>query len=105
MLRLVRRGLLNIAREQAAVTEVWRSAVDDMLALGYGLRREVEADAQAFEAVMRLGFDPDSAMRWLARLADQSLVFKVHRPWELDRMHEVYDTICSHSRCLQRPAA
>jgi hypothetical protein len=42
-------------------------------------------------------------MRWLAQLADQSLVFKVCRPWDLDRMHEVYDTVCAHSRRLQRP--
>jgi hypothetical protein len=39
-------------------------------------------------------------MRWLAQLADQSLVFKVSRPWDLDRMREVYDTICDHSRSL-----
>jgi hypothetical protein len=44
-------------------------------------------------------------MHWLAQLADQSLVFRVCRPWDLDRMHEVYDTICTHSRCLQRPDA
>ena len=42
-------------------------------------------------------------MRWLAQLADQSLVFKVVRPWDLDRLHEVYDTICAHSRSLPRP--
>ena len=35
---------------------------------------------------------------WLARLADQSLVFRVRRPWNLDRQHEVYEAICSHSR-------
>jgi hypothetical protein len=44
-------------------------------------------------------------MRWLAQLADQSLVFRVRRPWSLDRMHEVYDTICTHSRSLQGPDA
>jgi hypothetical protein len=44
-------------------------------------------------------------MRWLAQLADQSLVFKVRRPWALDRMHEVYDTVCAHSRSLQRPGS
>jgi hypothetical protein len=39
-------------------------------------------------------------MRWLAQLADQSLVFKIQRPWNMDRMHEVYESICAHSRGL-----
>jgi len=66
--RLVRQGLVNIARQQNAVSEVWRSAVDDMLALGYGRSREFKADDQAFAAVLELGFDPDSVLRWLVRL-------------------------------------
>lgn len=66
--RLVRQGLINIARRQDAVSEVWRSAVDDMLALGYGRNREFRADDQAFAAVLKLGFDPDSVLRWLVRL-------------------------------------
>lgn len=37
-------------------------------------------------------------LRWLAQLADQSLVFRVSRPWNLERMHEVYEAICAHSR-------
>ncbi len=39
-------------------------------------------------------------LRWLAQLADQSLVFRVHRPWNLDRQQEVYDAICAHSCSL-----
>jgi hypothetical protein len=39
-------------------------------------------------------------LRWLAQLADQSLVFRVRRPWNLDRQQEVYDAICTHSRSL-----
>jgi hypothetical protein len=41
-------------------------------------------------------------LRWLAGLADQSLVFRVSRPWDLARMHEVYEGICTHSRGLGR---
>lgn len=67
-LRLVRQGLINIARRQDAVSEVWRTAVDDMLALGYGRKREFSADDQAFDAILALGFDPDSVLRWLVRL-------------------------------------
>lgn len=67
-LRLVRQGLVNIARQQDAVSEVWRSAVDDMLALGYGRNREFKADEAAFAAVLELGFDPESVLRWLVRL-------------------------------------
>ncbi len=66
--RLVRQGLINISRRQDAVSEVWRTAVDDMLALGYGRKREFSADDQAFQAILALGFDPESALRWLVRL-------------------------------------
>jgi hypothetical protein len=37
-------------------------------------------------------------LRWLAQLADQSLVFRVRRPWNLERQQEVYDAICTHSQ-------
>ena len=67
-LRLVRCGLLNIAREQAAVTDVWRSTVNDTLALGYGRRRETEADQGAFDTILKLDYDPHSVRRWLWRI-------------------------------------
>ena len=46
-IRLVRQGLLNLARTEESVGDVWRASVEDMLSLGY---------------------DPSSALRWLARL-------------------------------------
>jgi hypothetical protein len=42
----------------------------------------------------------EQRMNWLARLADQSPVFRVSRPWNLERMPEVYEAICAHSRNL-----
>lgn len=39
-------------------------------------------------------------MRWLAQLADQSLVFRVRRPWDLAKMPAVYKTISSHAEGL-----
>ena len=39
-------------------------------------------------------------LKWLAQLADQSLVFQVRRPWNLERMPEVYEAICAHSRSV-----
>jgi len=44
-------------------------------------------------------------MRWLAGLADQSRVFRVQRPWNLERMQEVYEAICAHSRSLAGAAS
>ena len=38
--------------------------------------------------------------RWVAGLAGQCPTFRVRRPWNLDRMHEVYGAICAHSRQL-----
>ena len=43
-------------------------------------------------------------LRWLAQLADQSLVFRVKRPWNMDRMHEVSEAICAHSRGIGKVA-
>jgi hypothetical protein len=43
----------------------------------------------------------EQRLRWLASLADQALVFRVRRPWNLERMHEVYEAICAHSRSLE----
>jgi hypothetical protein len=37
-------------------------------------------------------------MRWLASLADQVRVFRVCRPWSIERMGEVYDATCAHAR-------
>ena len=42
-------------------------------------------------------------LHWLAQLASEALVFKVERPWNLDRMPEVYEAICAHSRGLISP--
>ena len=50
-------------------------------------------------------FLKEQRMRWLAQLADQSRVFRVQRPWNLDRMHEVYEAICAHSRSLGEEGA
>jgi hypothetical protein len=49
-------------------------------------------------------FLQEQRMRWLAGLADQSQVFRVQRPWKLDRMQEVYEAICAHSRSLAEAA-
>lgn len=42
----------------------------------------------------------EQRLQWLARLAHQSLVFRVSLPWNMTRMDEVYETICAHSRAL-----
>jgi len=45
-------------------------------------------------------FLQEQRMRWLAQLADRSLVFRVSRPRNLARLHEVYEIVCGHSRQL-----
>lgn len=42
----------------------------------------------------------EQRLHCLASLADQSMVFQVRRPWNLERMPEVYEAICRHSRSL-----
>ena len=47
-------------------------------------------------------FLQEQRLRWLAQLASQSLVFRVSRPRDLARMHEVYELVCEHSRQLRK---
>ena len=43
----------------------------------------------------------EQRLQWLAQLANKSLVFRVSRPWNLKRMHDVYETVREHCRQLQ----
>ena len=45
-------------------------------------------------------FLQEQRLRWLAQLADRSMVYRVRRPWNLARLHEVYEAVCRHSRQL-----
>jgi hypothetical protein len=47
-------------------------------------------------------FLQEQRLSWLGQLADQAAVFRVRRPWNLERMPEVYGAICAHSRELVR---
>lgn len=42
----------------------------------------------------------EQRLRWLAILADQSLIFTVRRPWDLNRQREVYEAICVNARSM-----
>jgi predicted Zn-dependent protease len=67
--RLVRQGFHNVARcGEATGNEAWARAALDMVKLGYGQQRERSADATALEAVLALGYDPGSVLRWFDRL-------------------------------------
>jgi hypothetical protein len=70
--RLVRLGFHAVAhgRERASRAS-WGEAVLDLIRLGYGKRRERDADARAFEAVLALGYDPASVLRYLSRLHER----------------------------------
>jgi hypothetical protein len=65
-IRLVRLGLQAVAREQESTgRRIWARAANDLVALGYGRRREREADAKALKALLGLDYDPRSAARYL----------------------------------------
>ena len=67
---LVRLGLHTVSREQssgAPAREVWARAASDLIRLGYGRRRERNADRAAIAAMVSLGYDPQSVPRCLAR--------------------------------------
>jgi predicted Zn-dependent protease len=67
--RLVRLGFQALSRGGAAQDrDAWAGAALDLVRLGYGRRRERDADLRALEAVLSLGYDPRSILRYLARL-------------------------------------
>lgn len=67
--RLVRIVLRSVARgEPAGNEERWAEVAEDIVRLGYGRRREREADARALEAVLALGYDPSSVIRYFRHL-------------------------------------
>lgn len=70
--RLSRIGLLAAARGPvASEPDRWVDAALDLVRLGYGRRRERDADARAVETMIGLGYDPVAAERYLRRLADR----------------------------------
>ena len=69
--RLVRLGFNATARERGGSDGLcWSDAAVDLGRLGYGRRRERDADARALEAVLALDYDPQSAIRYLHRLGE-----------------------------------
>jgi peptidase M48-like protein len=67
--RLVRLGFRATARERGASDGLtWTDAAVDLVRLGYGRKRERDADARAIEALLGLEYDPHSAIRYLERL-------------------------------------
>jgi hypothetical protein len=67
---LVRMGFHAVAQEveDAGEKAAWADAAEDLVRLGYGKERETEADRLALEAVLDLGYDPDSVARLLRRI-------------------------------------
>lgn len=67
--RLGRQGFASTVRfPGAADGSAWFDAAIDLIRLGYGRRRERDADARALDAMIELGYDPEGALRYLRRL-------------------------------------
>jgi hypothetical protein len=67
--RLVRLGLHAVAADaRAHGEEAWSRAAHDLVSLGYGRRRERDADARSLSAMLALDYDAAAALRWLGRL-------------------------------------
>jgi hypothetical protein len=67
--RLVRLGFRNVASTRDGPDrEAWAAAALDLVRLGYGRRRERDADLRALQALLTLHYDPESVLRYLARV-------------------------------------
>lgn len=67
--RLVRLGFRATARERGGSDGLcWTDAASDLVRLGYGRKRERDADARALQALLALEYEAQSAIRYLERL-------------------------------------
>lgn len=95
--RLVRLGFKATARERGDSDGLcWSDAAVDLVRLGYGRRRERDADARAVDALLALDYDPQSAIHYLNRLHDAGLRHDpavaesaVAHPTPLDRVRRI----------------
>lgn len=69
--RLVWLGLQSVALEgEDDGSDGWVLAAQDLIRLGHGRRRESEADRKAFEALLELGYEPESVRTLLSRIGE-----------------------------------
>jgi predicted Zn-dependent protease len=67
--RLVALGLVELTRGEGGHDEAgWLRAANDLLRLGHGPENEHEADLQGVRAVLALGYEPESVIRYLERM-------------------------------------
>jgi hypothetical protein len=95
--RLVRLGFNATARERGDSDGLcWSDAAVDLVRLGYGRKRERDADLRALQAMLALEYDPASALRYLQRTAEAVLQrdpsvaeMAVAHPPAADRMRRI----------------
>ena len=95
--RLVRLGFQATARERSASDGLcWSDAAVDLARLGYGRKREHDADASALSAMLDLEYEPQSACRYLQRIhaaiarGDDALAeTEVAHPTPFDRIRRI----------------
>jgi predicted Zn-dependent protease len=100
--RLVRLGFQATARESAASDGLcWNDAAVDLARLGYGRRRECDADTCALRAMLDLEYEPQSAGRYLQRLHaaigrgdDDVAETEVAHPTPFDRLRRIERALC-----------
>jgi predicted Zn-dependent protease len=103
------RHLIRIGLRQAAQTEpaqdddAWLGIAEDMMRLGYGKRREREADARALRAVLELGYDTSAVVRYLrhvemleARADDRVRELALAHPPASDRIRRAEEILAGH---------
>jgi len=101
--RLVRLGFEATARERGVADGLcWSDAAVDLVRLGYGRRRERDADACALGAMLDLEYEPQSACRYLQRLhaairrGDNAVAeTEVAHPTPFDRMRRIERALCA----------
>jgi len=104
--RLVALSLAELTRQRGRRDDrAWLNAAIDLIGLGYGEQNEHAADRVGLRAVLALGYDPESVVRYLGRLGKRvdsgdPRIGEMHlaHPLPVDRLRRLQKTWGAHVR-------
>ncbi len=87
----------TVSKPIHAVYELEKGEVDEKITI-IELKGTEKFISLRYSSEMNLFFQKQKCFEYLTKMAKKVPVFKVKVPWDLERLDEVHDAICKHSR-------
>ena len=87
----------TVSKPMHAVYELEKGEVDEKITITE-LKGTEKFISLRYASEMNLFFQKQKRFEYLMKMAKKVPVFKVKVPWDLERLDEVHDAICKHSR-------